>query len=165
MSHPEENRQIIQRLDQRHHGACSGILESMTKRLQSGDKKGARRRKTLKPMGGSAFLAVVLILCLSGAGCVVTGRYADPKKSGVPVTFTYRGNGNTVCLCGDFNGWSRIKHCLEKSEDSWSIRLELRPGRYRYVFVLDDDRLIPDPGNPLLEDDGLGNRNSLLIVD
>lgn len=115
-------------------------------------------------MGGSAFLTIVLTLCLPGTGCV-NGRYANPKESNVPVTFTYRGNGNKVCLCGDFNRWSRITHCLGRSGDYWSIRLELRPGQYRYVFVLDGDRLIPDPGNPLQEDDGLGNRNSVLIVD
>jgi 1,4-alpha-glucan branching enzyme len=82
----------------------------------------------------------------------------------VEVTFTCPRSARKVCLAGDFNAWSPQTHCLKKERGVWTIRLKLKPGRYAYAFVLDDDKWIPDPGAMLLEDDGFGRKNSILII-
>ncbi len=83
----------------------------------------------------------------------------------VEVTFTYPHTARKVCLAGDFNAWSPDAHCLKKERGIWTIRLKLKPGRYAYAFVLNDGKWTPDPGAMLLEDDGFGRKNSILLVE
>ncbi|UCF86012.1 MAG: isoamylase early set domain-containing protein [Desulfobacteraceae bacterium] len=83
----------------------------------------------------------------------------------VPIVFTYVGQCETVCLSGDFNGWSPNIHCLKRNGDTWEIKLFLSPGPYKYAFLLDGTHWIPDPDAYLQEDDGFGTKNSVLIVE
>lgn len=70
-----------------------------------------------------------------------------------------------VAVAGSFNGWSMDKNLLtgpdEKGEFSGSITL--KPGRYAYKFVIDGKWTI-DPTNEQTEDNGLGDKNSILVV-
>jgi 1,4-alpha-glucan branching enzyme len=92
----------------------------------------------------------MMMQCIAGRVCIL---------------FTYTGKAESVCLRGDFNGWSAGADCLERSGDKWTIRLALSPGRYKYAFVLDGRRWMPDPNAFLYEDDGFGTKNSVLIVE
>ncbi|MBW1711137.1 MAG: isoamylase early set domain-containing protein [Deltaproteobacteria bacterium] len=83
----------------------------------------------------------------------------------VETIFSYTGKNETVCLSGDFNGWSDKSHCLKRQGENWEIRILLPPGRYRYAFVLDGERWVPDSRAALQEDDGFGTINSILIVE
>ncbi len=47
----------------------------------------------------------------------------------------------SVSVCGDFNDWSPTAHPLTQRRDgSWSTKVPLEPGTYRYRFLLDGSR-------------------------
>lgn len=79
-------------------------------------------------------------------------------------TFTLKGypNARVVTLAGTFNSWDSRHVLCGRVEDSWICRIDLAPGKYLYKFVVDEDWIL-DPDNPLREDDGSGNVNSVII--
>ena len=90
----------------------------------------------------------------------------ETQEVGVPVRISYQGlQAKKVCISGDFNHWSPQANCLVNNGKDWSIELWLTPGRYQYLFVIDDRLWEPDPTAPLREDSGFGTENSVLIVD
>jgi CubicO group peptidase (beta-lactamase class C family) len=72
-------------------------------------------------------------------------------------------NARTVALAGSFNEWNQTQTLFAKEGDGWVCRINLAPGKYAYKFVVDGN-WITDPANPVSEDDGGGNMNSVLIV-
>lgn len=82
------------------------------------------------------------------------------------VTFRYRPEEapRSLHVAGSFNGWSNSSHplVLDESAGHYQARLTISGGEYRYKFVLDRNRWIRDPANPLREADGYGGENSLL---
>jgi len=108
-------------------------------------------------------LAGVLSLGVAFPACVTAPK--PTEKEEMRVSFGFNGHHESVCLSGDFNRWSSESHCLERKGDEWSIQLVLRPGRYRYVFVIDRRDWISDPEALIQEEDGFGRKNSVLIVD
>jgi 1,4-alpha-glucan branching enzyme len=99
------------------------------------------------------------------AGCI--SRPPAPRTDGtVAVTLSLQAPGAaSVCMAGSFNRWSRDAHCMRGPgrDGAWTILLDLPPGRYEYLFVLDGSEWVPDPAAPFA-DDGLGGRNSVLVV-
>lgn len=85
-------------------------------------------------------------------------------------------SARTVQVAGDWQGnnWGRgdaeagevLVGLMEKSRDSgiWEISVMLRPGRYRYRFVIDEKKAVLDPNNPRVVEDGMGGKANLLIV-
>ena len=74
------------------------------------------------------------------------------------------GSANEVCLAGDFNRWEVCDARLSRvGEDVWSVSLELPPGRYEYMFVVDGD-WVTDPHAMGYQDDGFGNKNAILVL-
>ena len=127
-----------------------------------------KRRYRLTPISRGAKL-VLLALALASfslVGCAGLQGGGKPIPPGhVRVVFTYAGNGDSVCLGGDFNNWSPSEACLHPAEDGWRTTMDLKPGKYAYGFLVDDSRWVPDPLALLFEDDGFGQKNSILIVD
>ncbi|WP_208094624.1 hypothetical protein [Mucilaginibacter agri] len=72
--------------------------------------------------------------------------------------------GNTqakrVLLSGNFNNWSTIKGIMNRTDSGWVADIRLEPGKYAYKFIVNGN-WTPDLNNNLLEDDGLGNNNSI----
>jgi glycosidase len=70
-----------------------------------------------------------------------------------------------IFLAGSFNGWSGDKLPLsgpgEHSE--YTVDVPLKPGRYAYKFVVDGKWTL-DPANPQTEDNGMGDKNSVIIM-
>ncbi|MBN1847792.1 MAG: glycogen-binding domain-containing protein [Deltaproteobacteria bacterium] len=105
-----------------------------------------------------------IILSFASIGCHSVG-YNPQQETGIPVTFTFHGHYQSVCISGDFNDWSR-NQCLSHDGDGyWSTRVFLYPGKYRYGFLLDGKTRVPDPQGLIEEDDGFGNKNSVLILE
>ena len=77
-------------------------------------------------------------------------------------TFILKGfaNARIVALAGSFNHWNQTETLMARENDRWICRIELSPGRYQYKFVV-DGAWITDPDNDRVEDDGLGNLNSI----
>ncbi len=92
--------------------------------------------------------------------------FAD-GEAGNPVTYTFRYVGDAtreVCLAGDFNQWRVCEAPLRRvGEDVWSLSLDLPPGRYEYMFVV-DGRWVTDPDAVAYNDDGFGHRNAVLLL-
>lgn len=50
----------------------------------------------------------------------------------------------SVTVAGDFTGWTEAP--LNRGKDGiWTIRLDLKPGRYEYSFKIDGKKWVPDP--------------------
>jgi 1,4-alpha-glucan branching enzyme len=72
-----------------------------------------------------------------------------------------------VAIAGDFNGWNPQDNILEDPEGDgiWTGTLNLKPGRYEYMFVLDGEKWFPDPNALRYVKDGFGNRNAILEIN
>ncbi len=65
------------------------------------------------------------------------------------VNFQLKGydNAGKVALVGSLNNWSSNRNLLERKEEQWECEIQLTPGEYRYIFIVDDNRIL-DPNNP-----------------
>jgi hypothetical protein len=80
------------------------------------------------------------------------------------VRLSYPDKARSVCVAGDFNQWSREQDCMQAAEIGWTLTLLLKPGIYRYMFIVDGSRWVGDPGALWGEEDGFGRKNSVLLV-
>jgi len=71
-----------------------------------------------------------------------------------------------VYIVGDFNEWraSDASRLTSKKGGLWEGRLELKPGRYRYKFVV-DGQWLHDPRNEKTESNPFGGVDSVLMID
>lgn len=70
----------------------------------------------------------------------------------------------SVYVAGSFNDWSLDENCrLMNQEGLWKVNLPLKPGVYRYQFIV-DGKWQEDPLNPHTERNSFGDVNSLLEV-
>jgi len=86
------------------------------------------------------------------------------------VQFSLRINDNkthTVAIAGDFNNWDPQTNILEDPEGDgiWTGTLNLEPGRYEYMFVMDGEKWFPDPNALRYVKDGFGNKNAILEIN
>ncbi len=81
-------------------------------------------------------------------------------------TFKLKGfeDADTVTLAGTFNGWNPKQLFFGRENGQWVCRIDLKAGKHLYKFVVDGEWIL-DPENPLKEDDGSGNTNSVLIKE
>ncbi len=71
-----------------------------------------------------------------------------------------------VLIAGDFNNWSPAStpmSCMGRPGE-WTMKLPLRPGRYRYRFVV-DGRWVTDPHNHYVETNQFGELNNVVEVE
>jgi hypothetical protein len=54
---------------------------------------------------------------------------------------------------------------MDKDKNAWTLRISLPPGRYPYLFLIDDQISKLDPGTALTEESGFGTKNSILVVE
>lgn len=78
------------------------------------------------------------------------------------VELTYSGPAKMVELKGEFTGWVTEKRFVNQN-GSWKASLELDPGNYQYLLVIDGRELL-HPANADSIDNGIGGFNSLLKV-
>jgi hypothetical protein len=124
----------------------------------------------------SPLLAGGLVLVIFVAGGLVFDRLAgywapgpEPSRlaQGVPVVFQLRApSAKTAAVMGSFNNWNPAGYEMTQDPDTglWTLELHLEAGRHEYVFWIDDQRTVPDPGADLVREDDFGNRNSVLFV-
>ncbi|MDZ7317113.1 MAG: alpha-amylase family glycosyl hydrolase [candidate division KSB1 bacterium] len=70
-----------------------------------------------------------------------------------------------VYIAGDFNGWSPTHDALQRRGGWWEIELPLRPGKYRYKFVVNGSEWLADPSATEYELDPYGGKNSVRTVE
>ncbi|BCS88197.1 glycogen-binding domain-containing protein [Pseudodesulfovibrio sediminis] len=74
---------------------------------------------------------------------------------------------SSVAVIGSFNGWSAERSVMwySPADEAWVLEAELPQGDHEYLFLVNGEKLVPDPGAPLSMDDGFGNRNSIVFVN
>ena len=86
----------------------------------------------------------------------------------VEVSFTISGiKAQSIAVAGDFNGWNTSANRLEDPDGDgiWIGKINLKPGRYEYMLVVDDTKWVPDPNAKIYTDDGFGSRNAVLYIN
>ncbi|MBU0951256.1 MAG: diguanylate cyclase [Elusimicrobia bacterium] len=85
----------------------------------------------------------------------------------IGISYKTKENVNSVTCVGDFNRWNKkqgpMQYLSENGE--WVINLNLKPGVYRYKFLVDGTKWIADPGATEFVDDGFGGQCSILKVN
>jgi 1,4-alpha-glucan branching enzyme len=109
------------------------------------------------------------IFALLGSGCAGTQDRGQPAIAASvrtqEVTFLWRGEGQSVHVAGEFNGWNTAAAPLIRQPDgSWARTMSLAPGRYAYKFVIDGTVWKTDPNAKVSADDGHGGLNSVIEV-
>jgi hypothetical protein len=132
------------------------------------DLKTHRVRSRLQSLARAA--AIMLLV----AGSVVAAWLGSRRLIGSseaigpasqPVRFTLEASGlKRVAVVGDFNNWDPRATPMRRHGGTWDITLPLRPGRYRYSFVADDQKYLADPGRPPAGDDDFGTPTSVITV-
>ena len=89
----------------------------------------------------------------------------QPRKK---YLFTYKPKGKPqqVNLFGQFNSWDRNSLPMSDLDGNgiYEISIPLDAGRYEYKFFVDRKELI-DPQNPVKVPNGMGDYNSVIIID
>ncbi|MDQ3016987.1 MAG: glycogen-binding domain-containing protein, partial [Bacteroidota bacterium] len=82
-----------------------------------------------------------------------------------PITFILEGypNAKTVYLTGSFINWEELKYKMTNINGIWTLTIPIYTGKHHYKFIIDGG-WHTDPANPVVEDDGKGNLNSVLFV-
>lgn len=91
---------------------------------------------------------------------------AGSAESTYHFAFTPGGTASKVFLAGAFNGWNTSALAMNGPDASgqFTADVPLKPGRYGYKFVVDGKWTI-DPANSQTEDNGMGDKNSLAVVE
>jgi 1,4-alpha-glucan branching enzyme len=74
------------------------------------------------------------------------GGYQDAKK---------------VFVAGNFNAWEEKDLAMKQHPSGWFLDVWFDEGTYSYKYIVDKE-WITDPGNPVVREDGMGNRNSFI---
>lgn len=115
---------------------------------------------------GLAAAAVLALLLLVPLGDTPPPAVPDGAASVVYVQFSLRApDARSVAVGGDFDLW-RGSHALEDPDGDgvWTGRVPVEPGLHSYMFLVDGDEWVTDPGASRYSDDGFGNRNAVLAV-
>jgi hypothetical protein len=93
----------------------------------------------------------------------VLGRDAPSTR---PIELRLSAPASQVMVVGDFNDWDPAATPLRPGNEggTWTVELRLPPGRYRYTFLIDGRRWVPDPEEPRAADDDFGAPTSVLTV-
>jgi len=89
---------------------------------------------------------------------------SPPASTPVRVRFHLQAKGaRRVSLVGSFNQWGADRIVLDPVSDGTTFAgtVELPPGTYEYMFVV-DGRWVTDPAAEERRDDGFGRQNALL---
>jgi len=95
------------------------------------------------------------------------GFYPNQAESHIPVVFNLNiPEAHAVAVVGTFNGWKPKGYEMQFNPEKkiWSLTVRLPEGRYEYAFLVDGQRVLPDPEASLYQDDGFGNENSVMIL-
>jgi hypothetical protein len=108
---------------------------------------------------------------VDGYDQIASDSYGDAsgvEPSGRPreIEITLVNNeASDVCVIGSFNNWKAGTTPMERDANGvWRAKVLLPPGRYTYKFLINKKVKVTDPASKLLEADGFGGMNSILLV-
>ena len=90
-------------------------------------------------------------------------RTAEPKINHVSFELV-KADARKVCVAGSFNQWQPEQTPLAPvGNGRWVGDLNVTPGRYEYLFVV-DGQWLPDPNAKETVQNPFGGRNSVLVA-
>lgn len=113
-------------------------------------------------------LAATVLMSRNESRNDVTLSRDGAAQAGKVVLFTLdMPDASTVELMGSFNQWTPEGYRMYRDEKrgEWRLSVPLRSGRYEYAFRVDGEMVVPDPKGLLRQEDGFGNKNSILIIN
>jgi 1,4-alpha-glucan branching enzyme len=129
------------------------------------------RTISITPLKLVPVAGVVLLFALVSA--VLMYRWEQPtamreaSNPGIPVRFSLALAGaRSVAVIGTFNEWQEegFRMRWDEGRREWQLLVRVPAGRHEYAFLVDDERVVPDPAALFQQEDGFGNRNAVLIV-
>jgi 1,4-alpha-glucan branching enzyme len=99
----------------------------------------------------------------STASATTTASGGSTSATADGATFVWSGGGNEVFVAGEFNQWNPTAEKMTKDGGKWKLTKALPPGRYAYKFVV-DGTWKEDPNAKESTDDGMGGKNSVVVV-
>lgn len=114
------------------------------------------------------FIIFLTFLISCGILKYVKPRFPKPSKVEGGILFQYYSpSARKVQIAGEFNNWEygtseKAINLKKDKEGVWSIILPLKPGRYKYKFVIDEKFWEKDPNG---EDANDADGNSLIVVE
>ncbi len=123
------------------------------------------------PFGASAAALIIVALIFLGRAPDVKDTaqtLIGVKKLRAAVTFTLNmPDASNVEVIGSFNQWmpSGFRMRWDERRGLWVLSVPLERGRYEYAFLVDGKTILPDPKAVMQQDDGFGNKNSILIIE
>jgi 1,4-alpha-glucan branching enzyme len=131
------------------------------------DRLRARPTQRRWPAVGAALAAGIAAAFAAG---LLVGRWSAAPRVGPssvrPIEFALRTPADSaVVLVGDFNDWNPAATPLHRDSDGvWSVTVPLRPGRYRYTFIVDGTSWRRDPAAPPALEDDFGAPTSVITI-
>ena len=123
------------------------------------------------PFGASATALIIVALIFLGRTPDVKDTaqtLMGVKKLLAAVTFTLNmPDASNVEVIGSFNQWTPngFRMHWDERRGLWVLSVPLERGRYEYAFLVDGKTILPDPKAFMQQDDGFGNKNSILIIE
>jgi hypothetical protein len=121
------------------------------------EARAGRGRRLRLGFGFAAAMGLAL-----GVGFVLGSRHAPGPSPGAVTFVLVAPSAHSVAVAGDFNEWQPARAPLDNRDGVWTATIELRPGRYEYMFLVDGKEWVTDPAARLRRDDGFGNQNAIL---
>jgi hypothetical protein len=117
----------------------------------------------MRPVWSLAFAAVIALLTL------VPAEQRGPvlgDQEGIAQFVGRFPGARSVHVVGSFNDWRTGTIALEDRDHDgvWRTAVVLPTGAYEYMFVVDDERWVPDHMADRLVTDDFGRENSVVIV-
>jgi hypothetical protein len=126
-----------------------------------------------RPAAGWRIAALAAGLLIAAGIAVRVGRSAGTPRAvaAAPATQPVRFElvvpaSSRVAVVGDFNDWDPRASPMVRAGDhgAWSLRMALPPGRYRYTYLVDGTRWVPDPSEPPTVGDDFDTPTSVITV-
>ena len=93
--------------------------------------------------------------------------YSSLDETRIPVVFNLSTpEAHSVAVIGTFNGWKPKGYEMrfDPEKKRWSLTVRIPGGRHEYAFLVDGERVFPDPDALIRQEDGFGNENSVMIL-
>lgn len=115
-------------------------------------------------LAGLLMLAVIPRLASIDSSKEMVAKSEPAEKSALTLTFEHP-DAQKVALIGTFNRWVPGKRVrTEKQGNLWIFHLNVAPGRYEYAFLVDGQKVVPDPRAVFRRDNGFGTLNSIVYA-
>jgi hypothetical protein len=130
------------------------------------------RVKPPRPAGAARWMWVATGLVAAAAALLAVrpSRVPPPIRTATTnqksIAFAIdAGAASRVSLVGDFNNWDRAGTPMTRDRGGeWHATVALPVGIYRYAFLVDDARWMPDPAQAVLVDHDFDQPTSVVTV-